>query len=46
MGFRRSSSRHPTTIVAEVLLKIVAHNLSRITAARRLACVHVALDVD
>jgi Transposase DDE domain len=45
MGFRRSSSRHPTTIVAEVLLKIVAHNLSRITAARRLACVHVALDV-
>jgi hypothetical protein len=46
MGFRRSSSRHPTTIVAEVLLKIVAHNLSRITAARRLACVHVTLDVD
>lgn len=46
MGFRRSSSRHPTTIVAEVLLKIVAHNLSRITAARRLACVHMTLDVD
>lgn len=45
MGFRRSSSRHPTTIVAEVLLKIVAHNLSRITAARRLACVHLTLDV-
>ena len=46
MGFRRSSSRHPTTIVAEILLKIVAHNLSRITAARALACVHVPLDVD
>ena len=46
MGFRRSSSRHPTTIVSEVLLKIVAHNLSRITAARRLACVHVALELS
>jgi hypothetical protein len=45
MGFRRASSRHPSTIVAEVLLKIVAHNLSRITAARRLACVHVPIDV-
>lgn len=45
MAFRRASSRHPTTIVAEVLLKIVAHNLSRITAAQRLACVHVPLDL-
>lgn len=45
MGFRRSSSRHPTTIVAEVMLKIVAHNLLRITAARRLACVHLPIDV-
>lgn len=45
MGFRRSSSRHPTTVVTEVLLKIVAHNLSRIVAARRLACVHVALEL-
>lgn len=45
MGFRRSSSRHPTTIVAEVLLKVVAHNLSRISSSRRLACVHVPVDV-
>jgi hypothetical protein len=45
MGYRRASSRHPTTIVAEVLLKVVAHNLSRIAAARRLACVWVPLDV-
>lgn len=45
MGFRRASSRHATTIVAEVLLKVVAHNLSRITAARRLACVHVSLEL-
>jgi hypothetical protein len=46
MGFRRASSRHPSTIVAEVLLKVVAHNLSRITAARRLACVRVPLDLE
>jgi Transposase DDE domain len=45
MGYRRASSRHPTTIVAEVLLKIVAHNLLRISAARRLACVHVPIDL-
>lgn len=45
LGFRRASSRHPTTVVAEVLLKVVAHNLSRITAARRLACVRVPVDV-
>jgi transposase len=46
MGYRRASSRHPTTIVSEVLLKVVAHNLSRITAARKLACVSVPLDLD
>jgi hypothetical protein len=46
MSFRRSSSRHASTIVAEVLLKVVAHNLSRISAAKRLACVHVPLDLD
>ncbi len=45
MGFRRASSRHPTTIVAEVLLKVVAHNLLRISAARRLACVHVPIEL-
>lgn len=45
MAFRRASSQHPTTIVAEVLLKVVAHNLTRITAARKLACVHVPLEV-
>lgn len=46
IGFRRSSSRHPTTIVAEVLLKVVAHNLLRITAANALACVKIPLDVE
>lgn len=39
MGFRRASSRHADTIVAEVLLKILAHNLRRLVAARKLSCV-------
>jgi hypothetical protein len=46
MGYRRASSRHPTTIVAEVLMKIVAHNMSRISAAVRLACVWSRIDVS
>ncbi len=36
MGFRRVSSRHSQTVVAEVLLKILAHNVSRLLAAKRL----------
>ncbi len=39
MGFRRASSRHTTSIVAEVLLNVLAHNLSRLAAARKLSCV-------
>lgn len=46
IGYRRASSRHPTTIVAEVLLKVVAHNLSRIIAARKLACIEVPLELS
>lgn len=46
MGFRRASSRHPMTIISEVLLKVVAHNLLRITAARRLACIHIPIELD
>jgi len=46
MAYRRASSRHPTTIVAEVLMKVLAHNMSRISAARRLACVWAQLDVS
>ena len=45
MGFRRASSRFPATIQAEVLLKVLAHNLSRLSAARRLACVWWPLNV-
>jgi len=39
MGFRRSCSRHPRTIGAEVLLKLLAHNISRLLARTRLFCV-------
>lgn len=48
MGYRRASSRHPETIVAEVLLKVLAHNVSRLLAAeaRRLLCVLVELLPD
>ena len=40
MGYRRASSRREGTVVAEVLLKVLAHNISRLLAARRLSCVH------
>lgn len=46
MGYRRASSRHPSTIVAEVLLKIVAHNLARIAASGALACVKIPVEIN
>lgn len=46
MAYRRASSRHPSTIVAEVLLKIVAHNLARIAAAGALACVKIPVEIN
>lgn len=45
MGFRRASSRHATTILAEVLLKVLAHNISRLAARRQLAVVYFSLGV-
>ena len=39
MGFRRASSRHARSVVAEVLLKILTHNLARLASAARLFCV-------
>lgn len=39
MGFRRASSRHKKSVVAEVLLNVLAHNLSRLVAALKLSCV-------
>jgi transposase len=44
MGFRRASSRHAPSVIAEVLLKILAHNLQRIATARRLRLVFIRLD--
>ncbi|WP_208729986.1 transposase, partial [Corallococcus exercitus] len=44
MGFRRLSSRHPPTIDAEVFLKLLAHNVSRLLTRSRLFCVFVLLE--
>lgn len=41
MGFRRASARHGETILAEVLLKLLAHNISRLIALKPLSCVYV-----
>ena len=46
MGFRRASSRHTTSIVAEVLLKVLAHNLSRLLHAERLAQIACLVTVE
>lgn len=40
MGYRRVSSRFERTVVAEVLLKVLAHNISRLLAAKRLSRVY------
>jgi hypothetical protein len=42
MGFRRSSTRHSEAVVAEVLLKVLAHNVSRLLARRPLFVVTIA----
>jgi transposase len=47
MAFRRASSRHEQTIRAEVLLKLLAHNIRRLLAAQAtgsLSCIWVAVD--
>ena len=44
MGFRRLSSRHSRTVRAEVLLKLLAHNVSRLLARTRLWCVFFILE--
>jgi hypothetical protein len=37
MGFRRVSSRHPQAVLGEVLLKLLAYNVSRLLTLRRRA---------
>ena len=44
MGFRRLSSRHPRTIDAEVLLKLLAHNVGRLLTRSRLFCVFFSFE--
>jgi transposase len=44
MGFRRLSSRHPRTVRAELLLKLLAHNISRLLTRSRLFCVFFLLE--
>ncbi|WP_375742854.1 transposase [Corallococcus interemptor] len=44
MRFRRLSSRHPPTVRAEVLLKLLAHNLRRLLTCSRLFCVRIVLE--
>ena len=34
LGFRRLSSRHTPTVRAEIVLKLLAHNISRLLARR------------
>ena len=46
MGFRRASSRHKSSIVAEVLLKVLSHNLSRLLRAARLRRLQCLVTVD
>lgn len=43
MGFRRVASRKPEAAHAEILLKLLAYNLSRLAAAKRLLCVQILL---
>jgi transposase len=40
MGYRRASSRWEATVIAEVMLKVLAHNVSRLLAAKPLSCVY------
>jgi hypothetical protein len=44
LGYRRASSRHPRTVVAEVLLKVLAHNLSRLIRAGLLRVIYCHLE--
>jgi hypothetical protein len=46
MGYRRVTSRDATTVKAEILLKVLAHNVARLITAERLRLVYVALDLN
>ncbi len=46
MGFRRLSSRRPGTVDSEILLKLLAHNVSRLLCGSRLLCVYFLLPLQ
>jgi hypothetical protein len=46
MGFRRVSSRLPQTVRAEILLKVLAHNIARLCARSRMWIVILLLPED
>jgi transposase len=46
MGFRRVSSRLPQTVRAEILLKVLAHNIARLCACSRVYIVMLLLPED
>ncbi len=50
MAFRRASSRKPSTVVAEILLKVLAYNIDRLVRAARTAtallCAFFWIDPD
>jgi len=46
MGYRRALPQKPAAIVAEVMLKLLAHNIGRLAAARALLCVYFELTCD
>lgn len=45
MGYRRATTRHPKALRAEIMLKVLAHNVARLLVARRLRLVRVVLDL-
>jgi transposase len=45
MGYRRATTRHPKAVRAEIMLKVLAHNVARLLVARRLRLVRVVLDL-
>jgi transposase len=46
MNFRRAASRHAGSVVADVLLAVLAHNVSRLVNAKRLFIVYCMIDDD
>lgn len=46
MDYRRATSRHAQTVRAEILLKLLSHNVARLITATRLRLVYVALDLN